>query len=224
MFFIYYTTDVGDICTTPPSFAKDRHTTVDYVLSEVIQQATRLVGSVAGGAPTIEQAYRSVLRITGAEDTVENKADFLEAVEEIAVAAARACYGDRPVTMSDFSRLKSDYSSALERNLFNNMREAFGSLLCLNSTTATLSKKRSVTVPTDLEDFFNCLGVKDCGPLFGRLYNKTAQEYSVAFAIDDTGSMGDEIEAVKCLVRTFIRAERNYPSKYILGTFNDPGM
>ena len=63
---------------------------------------------MAGGAPTIQQAYKSVLRITGAEDTVENKADFLEAVGEIAAAAARACYGDRPVNISDFSRLKSD--------------------------------------------------------------------------------------------------------------------
>ena len=176
---------------------------------------------MAGGAPTIEQAYRSVLRITGTEDTVENKADFLEAVEEIAAAAAKACNSDKPVTMSDFSRLVSDYNLAFERKMLNNMREAFGSLLCLNSTTASLSKKRSVTAPADLEDFFDCLDAKHYGPLFALI--SPDDGYSVAFVIDDTGSMGGEINAVKCLARTFIKAERSIPSKYILGTFNDPG-
>ena len=41
--------------------------------------------------------------------------------------------------------------------------------------------------------------------------------------IDDTGSMGGEIEAVKCLARAFLKSERGGPAKYILGTFNDPG-
>jgi len=41
--------------------------------------------------------------------------------------------------------------------------------------------------------------------------------------VDDTGSMKDEINAVKELIKAFIIAEKYLPFYYILGTFNDPG-
>ena len=36
--------------------------------------------------------------------------------------------------------------------------------------------------------------------------------------------MGDEIDAVKELIKAIVKAERDSPIFYILGTFNDPGI
>ena len=47
---------------------------------------------------------------------------------------------------------------------------------------------------------------------------------TLAFVVDDTGSMGAEISAVQKLIRSFIKTERSEPLAYILTTFNDPGM
>lgn len=49
---------------------------------------------------------------------------------------------------------------------------------------------------------------------------------SFGFVIDDTGSMGDEIEEVRkaCIdIITNVFGTPNAPSNYILVTFNDPG-
>ena len=47
---------------------------------------------------------------------------------------------------------------------------------------------------------------------------------TLAFVVDDTGSMGGEISSVQRLIHSFIKTERSEPLAYILTTFNDPGM
>ena len=47
---------------------------------------------------------------------------------------------------------------------------------------------------------------------------------TLAFVVDDTGSMGGEISAVKDLIKAIIKAEKSSVYYYILGTINDPGM
>lgn len=49
---------------------------------------------------------------------------------------------------------------------------------------------------------------------------------SFGFAIDVTGSMGDEIDAVikGCIeIVTTVRGTDNEPADYVLATFSDPG-
>lgn len=45
---------------------------------------------------------------------------------------------------------------------------------------------------------------------------------SLVFVIDDTGSMGDTIEAVKKIATAVINYPREVPVDYILSPFNDP--
>jgi len=44
----------------------------------------------------------------------------------------------------------------------------------------------------------------------------------LAFVIDNTGSMRNEIDAVKRIIRSFIKNEGREPRMYVLATFNDP--
>ena len=46
---------------------------------------------------------------------------------------------------------------------------------------------------------------------------------SLAFVVDDTESMKDEISVVKELIKAIVKAEKYLPFYYILSTFNDSG-
>ena len=55
--------------------------------------------------------------------------------------------------------------------------------------------------------------------------NKNLDRATLMFAIDDTGSMSDEIQAAKDIATYIVDYERpNLKVDYILSPFNDPGM
>ena len=53
-------------------------------------------------------------------------------------------------------------------------------------------------------------------------YDLESPPPTLAFVVDNTGSMWDEIDAVKDIILSFTKTERNRPIAYILITFNDP--
>ena len=54
---------------------------------------------------------------------------------------------------------------------------------------------------------------------------KNLDRATLMFAIDDTGSMSDEIQAAKDIATYIVDYERpNLKVDYILSPFNDPGM
>lgn len=48
-------------------------------------------------------------------------------------------------------------------------------------------------------------------------------EVTLMFAIDDTGSKGDEIQAAKDIAIAIVNKKRDEKVDYILSPFNDPG-
>jgi hypothetical protein len=74
------------------------------------------------------------------------------------------------------------------------------------------------------------MGVDLAREVFQIKSKKDAQEikdYSVAFAIDVTGSMSDNIRSVITATTSFvesIRVSEFVPEKYVLVTFSDPGI
>ena len=58
----------------------------------------------------------------------------------------------------------------------------------------------------DKDDFDNMMGM---------------DRASLAFVIDTTGSMGDEIALVRKFVAEIVNISRNFPVDYILSPFND---
>ena len=49
-------------------------------------------------------------------------------------------------------------------------------------------------------------------------------QVTLMFAIDDTGSMIEEIAAAKEIATSIVNEQRVEPVDYILSPFNDPGM
>ena len=101
------------------------------------------------------------------------------------------------------------------------LRAVFAKLLCIREQNSRVGK-RSIS---SLEEFFRRLSSKDFGDIFG--FTKTnggdRPTASLGFAVDTTGSMGDEIQNVRGIIRTFVRSEKQEPFRYVLAEFNDYG-
>ena len=169
---------------------------------------------------TDEAVYRSVLNATKTSPSPKMSASFYEAVAEISRAFYKACHGSGSgsISLDDFPDLVTEYEKAFESKDTQKLREIFGAMTCLKVKSADSRAKRATY--TTIDEFFDCLDGSDLGVIF---FGLSSADFSVAFVIDDTGSMSNEIDAVKCLVRSFLKSERGGPAKYILGTFNDPG-
>ena len=101
----------------------------------------------------------------------------------------------------------------------------YGKLLCLrnllSSTDDGKKTKRQESPLDELEAFFDSLDGDRVATIFGiALFSPVPP--TLAFVVDDTGSMSAEISSVQRLIRSFIKTERSEPLAYILTTFNDP--
>ena len=212
-------------CPTGPSvmtFLEKREESESIGLKEVVRLASSLLPVTDNSSvPTVEAAYKAALSVVEKEDNPENAAQFYEALGEITEVVYRSCFGDMPITLGNFSSVKKQFMQALSGKQISKLREAYGFLLCLKhlSEINSRSRKRRST-DDEIKEFFASTDADDLKSLFFL----SGDPYSVAFIIDDTGSMSDDMEAAKCLVRAFLIAERAVPKKYILGTFNDPGV
>ena len=112
-------------------------------------------------------------------------------------------------------------------NLSEQVYKSYGKLLCLQELLlgkdATKSRRDLRTEPGPLKDFFDSLNGNQLETIFGYDPIHPDLKPTLAFAVDDTGSMHDEIESVKKLIYSFIKTERSDSHAYILTTFNDPG-
>ena len=180
-----------------------------------IEEVAVSIGHIGRGsisASTPEDLYEDILAILGDKtDTPDNRANFFAAFEEIVEIFLASCYGPTPVTEYTFPYLRAKFEKASEDKDNEMMRETFAKILCISSR---LSKKRKFS---PIIRFYNRIYALDFGLIFG-----IGIDYTIAFTIDDTASMSNEIEDVKCLVRSFIKSERNNPAQYILATFNEP--
>ncbi|XP_062566521.1 von Willebrand factor A domain-containing protein 7-like [Saccostrea cucullata] len=91
------------------------------------------------------------------------------------------------------------------------------------------AKQASVYFLSDGDDgLFNMLGNHLSTEIFqikSNTGNKEIKDYSIAFIVDVTGSMADNIDGVKRGTTSFVNAiktSENVPEKYILVTFSDP--
>ena len=210
-------------CPTRPSvmtFLEKREVSESIGLKEIVSLASSLPVTGNSSVPTVEAAYEAALSIVKKEDNPENAAQFYEALGEITEVVYRSCFGDMPITLANFSSVKEQFMQALSGRQIPKLREAYGFLLCHKHLSQTDSRRRKKSTADEIGAFFDSIDVDD----FGVIFFFGGDPYSVAFIIDDTHNTSAEIEAVKCLVRGFLKAERALPSKYILGTFNDPGV
>ena len=184
------------------------------------------------------EVYERIATSLNATVTPEGFVKFEEAISEIAASTYAAC------SAPEKSRVQADDIPELTERLFNptsagnisQAREVYGQLLCLqqlltteNSTSVRKRRQMDPDFKTDLEllnEFFDML--EGHPTIVSSIFGLTDDPFSnilptLAFVVDDTGSMSDEIASVKSLIFSFIKAERSNPIGYILTTFNDPG-
>ena len=154
---------------------------------------------------------------------------FQEAVSEIASATFRACAApeESRVRPDDIPDLTKRFFTLSDAGDINEARKVYGTLLCLRSLLSPADDGKKVKRQGDsfdeLEDFFDSLDSDRITTIFGIVLFSPVPP-TLAFVVDDTGSMSAEISSVQRLIRSFIKTERSEPLAYILTTFNDPGM
>jgi Mg-chelatase subunit ChlD len=126
--------------------------------------------------------------------------------------------------------LKNEFENFLINDKIMESQGVFGKLLFVNNNPENpvqLEKKKrkkrqqsSNSTNSNASNTFDPIDVSDIEKMFFGSVDDI--RYSVAFVIDDTGSMRHHIKEVQCLVQSFLTSDRNRPDKYILTTFNDP--
>ena len=174
---------------------------------------------------------------------------FIEAINQISITQSEACGGSSDLRVADAHVLMKEFMSEFDHGKsrdLNKLRSIYGRLLCINSTTPspTRSKRQS-----DIDDSLCKPSAVSCGCPSGGLFCDNLRPcefftcldpdnhlkpilgfdrkdlYCLAFIIDTTGSMWEEIESAKRIVQEFIAAEEDFGSTgcYMLVPFNDVG-
>ena len=177
---------------------------------------------------TNTEVYESVAAALNVTVTPDGYVSFEEAISEIASAAYSACLAPENFTIQedDIPQLIDDLFRFTNAGRISEARVVYGELLCLQDLLAESRKKRQ-TASEQIDDFFDMLPEYPniTAPIFGLTEDQIFGILpTLAFVVDDTGSMADEISSVQRLIFSFIQVERSTPIAYILNTFNDPGI
>ena len=200
-----------------------------------------------GPPPTTAEELFTTTYISLTEDLGRVKSDtgytnFAEAVTEITEARQEACSGppDERPSPEDIPGLAERFAR-LPLSEARELRKIFGEMLCIKNEVHSSRMKRQdpcagVVCPSagfdavvDVCEFFACLD-KDIEDRYG---TRLAAVFGfvidfdhfpcLAFVVDTTGSMGEEIRAVQNLIMAFVSSEQDEPACYIITPFNDYG-
>ena len=189
----------------------------------------------------VEQTYEQIAHALGKESSTDGVNSFINALNSIQDSYASTCNSEEleippPSTLS---KLVEDFKKATNIHVGNSTlaQTIFGQFLCYSElenkkNSNTRFKRRAAresVLPTICEcpdevstpcEFFACLTVEEVEVLleFG---NTDYGEPCIAFLIDTTGSMREEIESAKNVILQFLKAQRNSTTCYMLVPFND---
>ena len=146
---------------------------------------------------------------------------FLEIINEIEKAVANAGAVDNRRRNSEQTKvtLSRLLTNAVKSKSYKYARDVLGKVLHLLSTEPSRRRKRSPENEgkTFLQELRQNLGNETFDSFMA-----VKGDVSLIFVIDDTGSMGDEIQAVKKIATAVANYPREAPVDYILTPFNDP--
>ena len=154
---------------------------------------------------------------------------FLEAINDIERAVAKAKASGFRYRKETFNKLKGLLARAIRSKSYKYAREVLGKIMYLLSTksSATRRSKRTTsgnktTPETEGGNFLQDLR-RQLGASVFDSFMAVQGDVSLMFAIDNTGSMREEIQAAKNIAIDIINYPRNSSvKKYILSPFNDP--
>jgi len=175
------------------------------------------------------EVYKLVATVLGVPVTSDGFDHFQETIGKVIVAKFATCSGSKKEKfgVDDISNLIINLTTFIDDKNMSQVYSIYGKLLCLQELLSgedTAKSKRQV-LKDPLESFYDSLNGIRLATIFG-ITDVTNLDLkpTLAFAVDDTGSMKEEITSVQKLIHSFIQTERSEPHAYILTTFNDPSM
>ena len=227
---------VGIVTGLPPcpseSFLGERTEAAESVQASVRDVFSELLNDtvISNSSLSTMEVYEHIASQVGVTASSNGFVRFQEAISEITAARFDACSasGKQKVKVEDISKLTASFATLVDAGNISQAREVYGKLLCLYDQLSAASDEGSARRQGDpsawLEAFFDSLDADRVATIFGIIDMITKEAPTLAFVVDDTGSMGAEIKSVQRLIHSFIKTERSEPLFYILTTFNDPSM
>ena len=223
---------------------------LDSIGISVVLEVSRVVPQIGAESNMTDElplkvAYRAIAKEFKVEATDEGYGNFAEAVSVVTEAKEVACEGGGSVSAADVPRLAREYRT-LKENVQKNiaqLRNIFGKMLCISEkdNERPRRKRQGSECPTRDDckcptsgvsgvncvcEFFTCLDPDDdLRPILG-LYDIDPGDLGfpcLALVVDTTGSMHEEIDAAKVVIRNFLSSGEDGPGCYILQPFNDYG-
>ena len=178
-----------------------------------------ILSALTRGASTSTSAkdlYKELLTVVGLPDTPERERSFNKAFAEINQYSVAYCTvtTDDELAKINVILLGTQLQRELEDGAdISVIRKLYGQILCLQAklmdATETIKAFLGHAITPENQAKIFCL---EGAPL------------SLAFVVDDTGSMANEIAAVQSIINLFVSSTDVAISDYILTTFNDPSM
>ena len=183
---------------------------------------------------TLYNTLVSALNLTGGSEGFHN---FSTALNVISDSYFKACFGpeEEKPTKADSPELLSQFLFLLEnRTSITTVRELYGQLSCLedfSQSSQSSTKNVSCASKKTIKELYDCLSKNDLQCIFnvdnpsncGTSGNgNNRPNHCLAFAVDTTGSMSEEIFHARQVVNNFIASEQNtFTLCYVLVGFND---
>lgn len=146
---------------------------------------------------------------------------FLEAINGIERAVANARASGVRYSEATLAKLKRLLVTAIRSKSYKYAREVLGQIMYLLSTKTSPPGRRKRSSQNEGGKFLQGLRQQVGSSTFDS-FMAVQGDVSLMFVIDDTGSMGNEIQATKNIAIEIINYPRQAPVEYILSPFNDP--
>jgi len=146
---------------------------------------------------------------------------FLEAINGIERAVANARASGVRYSEATLAKLKRILVTAIRSKSYKYAREVLGQIMYLLSTKTSPPGRRKRSSQNEGGEFLQGLRQQVGSSTFDS-FMAVQGDVSLMFVIDDTGSMGNEIQATKNIAIDIINYPRQAPVEYILSPFNDP--
>ena len=186
-------------------------------------------------------AFKTLVDILGVKPSEKNYNSFIRAMNEIA-QIHELCKEDK--TAENIQKFADEIVSIFSGNSkidvsnidISNIRELLGKLLCNAEKTRSKrqsDEKKNCECPplggiqniSSVCEFYKCLNSRNLKSIFG-FGLRNIKNPCLAFVVDTTGSMSEEIDAVQTIILEFVHAEREFATSngcYMLVPFNDVG-
>ena len=146
---------------------------------------------------------------------------FLEAINGIERAVANARASGVRYSEATLAKLKRLLVTAITSKSYKYAREVLGQVMYLLSVKTSPLGRKKRSSQNEGDKFLQGLRQQVGSSTFDS-FMAVQGDVSLMFVIDDTGSMGDEIQATKNIAIDIINYPRQAPVEYILSPFNDP--